>query len=436
MIARTTCLLLLLTSTALAGDWPQFRGPLFNGTSDETNLPESWSKTDGVVWTADLPGSGAGTPAIWQNHVFVTSSNPTDDTLLALCFDRQTGKKLWSHEIDQGIRRDSRSNFAAPSPATDGQSVVFFYGNGELISFDFAGNRNWRRNLQDDYGEFAFQWTFSTSPLLYDGKLYMQVLQRDVPARGRGRRGGGKIKSYILAIDPATGKTLWQHFRPSEAVAESLEAFSTPVPFEFNGRKELLVVGGDDITGHDPETGRELWRWGTWNPGRIGHWRLVPSPSAGGGVILACAPKKSPIYAVKAGGKGQLDDSALAWVSNDRPDVSSDVPTPAFMDGDFFVLNDGRSTLSRVVPQSGNVKWTAKLPRNAKYEASPTIADGKVYVINFLGTVVVVDANTGRIISEISMDEPSDDDPVRSTIAVAHGQLFIRTTTKLYCVGK
>jgi hypothetical protein len=76
--------------------------------------------------------------------------------------------------------------------------------------------------------------------------------------------------------------------------------FSTPRPFVHNGRAELLVVGGDAISGHEPTTGRELWRWGTWNPTRIGHWRHVPSPTAGGGVILACGPKDAPVYAVKA----------------------------------------------------------------------------------------------------------------------------------------
>jgi len=76
--------------------------------------------------------------------------------------------------------------------------------------------------------------------------------------------------------------------------------FSTPRPFVHNGRAELLVVGGDAISVHEPTTGRELWRWGTWNPTGIGHWRHVPSPTAGGGVILACGPKDAPVYAVKA----------------------------------------------------------------------------------------------------------------------------------------
>ncbi|MDG2382635.1 MAG: PQQ-binding-like beta-propeller repeat protein [Pirellulaceae bacterium] len=428
-------IVLFLSIPAEAENWPQFRGPHFNGSSDESNLPEQWSTSDGVAWVVDLPGASAATPAVWGDHVFISSTDLSGDKLLALCFDRKSGKQLWSREIASGIRRDSRSNFAAPSPATNGEEVIFFYGTGDLVAFDFEGNQQWRRNLQKDYGAFTFLWTFSTSPLLYDGKLYMQVLQRDTAVDGRGFT-DRKNDSYLLAVDPATGKTLWRQVRPSEARSESLEAFSTPVPFEHNGRKEILVVGGDDVTGHDPETGKELWRWGTWNPDRIGHWRLVPSPVAGDGIILACAPKKDPIYAVNAGGEGRLKDDDLAWVSRTHREISADVPTPAFAEGDFFILSDVRNALSRVDPKSGKIHWSVSLPRGKKYEASPLVADGKVYLINFIGDVIVIDAASGKLISKISMDEPTDDDPVRSSIVAAHGQLFIRTSGKLYCIGK
>jgi outer membrane protein assembly factor BamB len=219
-------------------------------------------------------------------------------------------------------------------------------------------------------------------------------------------------------------------------VAESREAFTTPIPWEHDGRKEVLLVGGDAVTGHDPATGAELWRWGNWNPDRIGHWRQVVSPVAGGGVILVCAPKREPVYAVKAGGKGTLDDGALAWVSREARDVTADVPTPAFYDGDFFVLSDVRKSLSRVEPRTGKVKWTVPAPGRVKYEASPLAADGKIYLIDFNGQVAIVDAAAGKLVRVIPMDEPKGGEVVRSSIVAAHGQLFIRTTRRLYCIGK
>ncbi len=427
-------LLLTLASLARAADWPQWRGPTFNGSTDETNLPSSWSQTENVAWSADLAGAAASTPIISGDRVFLSGIDAAKETVQAICFDRADGKLLWKHDIAQGIHRDQRSNFAAPSPVADGRVVFFFFSTGDLICFDFDGTRRWARNIQTDYGTFAFLWTFSSSPVLFDGKLYMQVLQRDVPVAGRGLADRFN-ESYLLAMDPATGKTLWRHVRPSKAVLESREAFSTPTPFIYKGAKQLLVIGGDALTAHDAATGRELWRWGTWNPGRIPHWRLVPSPVAGDGVVLACAPKRDPIYAVTNGGSGLLDDTALAWVSRDEREISSDVPTPAFYDGDFFVLSDVRKCLSRVEPRTGKVKWTMQTPGRVKYEASPLAADGKVYIVNFDGDVSLINAADGKLLGTIAMDAPEGTDKVRASISAAGGQLFIRATKKLYCVG-
>jgi outer membrane protein assembly factor BamB len=206
------------------------------------------------------------------------------------------------------------------------------------------------------------------------------------------------------------------------------------VPFTENGRTELLVVGGDCLSGHDPVTGKELWRWGTWNPNRNTQWRLVPSPSAGGGVCLACAPKGSPIYAVKLGGKGVLDDSALAWKSQDR-EISSDVSTPLFYKGRFFVINSDRKSLACVEPATCKLLWNGSLESRAKIEASPTGVDGKIYVMNFKGDVFVLGTGESfELLGTAAMGDEKDTNS-RSTIAVSQGQLFIRTYSELYCIG-
>ena len=436
---RIYCKLLILMfvagSVAQAGDWPHWRGPYFNGSADEKNLPSDWSQTEGIAWSVDLAGSSAATPIIWKDRVFLSGVDSARKVLLAMCFDRTSGNLLWQHEIAKGISRDRRSTFAASSPVTDGKIVVFFYANGDLVCFDMNGNRQWARNLYDEYGEFAFLWTFGSSPTLYDGRLFVQILQRDVPVSGRGLQ-GQKNESYILAMNPATGKNLWRQIRPSKAVAESREAFTTPIPYSFGGNKQLLVVGGDALTGHDLETGKELWRWGTWNPKRIRSWRLVPSPVAGEDIVLVCAPKNDPIYAIRPRGTGVLDESAIAWVSRDVREITSDVPTPAFYDGDFFILSDLRECLSRVEPQTGKAKWTIQTPGKAKYEASPLAADGKIYLINHSGEAAVVDATNGDVRKVIPMDKVSGQQVVRASISAAYGQLFIRTTHRLYCVSK
>jgi outer membrane protein assembly factor BamB len=428
-----SCVVCLSAASIQGGNWPHWRGPFHNGSADETRLPEHFSTSENVLWTAPMPGPSAATPIIWGNRVFVSSVDESAGALVALCINRADGSLLWRREIASGIRRDERSNYAAGSPVTDGSLVYFFYGNGDLVAFDFLGTEVWRRNIQKDYGQFAFLWTFAASPTLYDGKLYIQVLQRNVPVSGRGQADGPN-ESYILALDPKSGDEIWKQIRPSQARQESLEAFSTPVPFTHGERAEILIVGGDCITGHDPASGRELWRWGTWNPNRITHWRLVPSPVTGGGVILACAPKGSPVYAVKAGGKGDLDETHLAWVSKDR-EVSSDVSTPLFYRERFFVLNSDRRTLSCIEPVSGRVVWTGELEGRSKFESSPTGADGKIYMMNHRGDVQVVGAGDEfKLLHNAAMGDEGENN-ARSSIAVSDWQLFIRTGRKLYCVG-
>lgn len=396
----------------------------------------AFSKTENVRWTAPMPGPAAATPIIWEDRVFISSIDSSKQALLAMCLDRTDGRVLWRHEIASGVAKDNRSNFASGSPVTDGKLVFFFYGNGDLAAFDLEGKKAWSRNIQKDYGPFAFLWTFSSSPTLYDGKLYIQVLQRNVPVSGRGRADGPN-DSYLLALDPASGKELWKQLRPSTARQESLEAFSTPIPFTHGGRSEILLVGGDCITGHDPASGKELWRWGTWNPSRITHWRMVVSPVGGGGVVLACAPKGSPVYAVKVGAVGaSTGTESLAWESKQR-EVSSDVSTPLFYRDRFYVLNSDRRVLSCVEPSTGKVFWSESLGGRSKLESSPTGADGKIYMIDHQGTVFVASAaDEFKLLHTTPMGGDEDDDTVRSSIAVSNGSLFIRTGTQLFCIGK
>jgi outer membrane protein assembly factor BamB len=438
--------LLLSAVTLHAENWANWRGPLHNGSTTEKGLPEKFSPNENVKWSVALPGSSAATPIIWGDRVFLTAADAKTNKQYALCLDRQTGKELWRAETGESATDGQYSNTCSPSPVTDGKLVVFFYGTGDLVAFDFAGKKLWDRNL----GPFAFQWTFSSSPLLHDGRLIMQILQRDVAVRGRGKPTGNE--SYLLAIDPATGKDVWRSIRPSDAVAESREAFSTPLPFTHQGRKELVVIGGDAITGHDPANGRELWRWGTWNPTRIGHWRLVPSPTVGNGVILACAPKNAPVYAVKAGGNGTLTNKGLAWQShvqqvedaaeaaptvNER-DVTSDVPTPLFYEGKFYILNGTKKKLFCLNPADGSVVWSGDLGGRSPFQSSPTAADGKIYMMNFDADVFVVQAGGSefKLLHSANFKDPGDDTRHRSSVAISQGNLYVRTGTKLFSLGK
>ncbi|MGV3772042.1 MAG: PQQ-binding-like beta-propeller repeat protein [Verrucomicrobiales bacterium] len=415
---------------AHAENWPQWRGPRFNGSVEEKNLPTEWSKTENVLWKVPMPGPSGATPAIWGDTVFVTTPD-ADKNLNLLCLNRKDGSQRWMRTVGIGDRVIGRNNMASPSPVTDGKLVVSLFGTGDIAAFDFNGNQLWTRNLGKDFGKFSIMWLYGSSPLLYKGKLYVQVLQRNPPDDyAHAIDSKPERDSYLLCIDPKTGKDLWRQVRPTDAVKESMEAYTTPIPYEGATGTEIIVVGGDYATGHDPETGKELWRAGGLNPKKDPWWRIVPSPVPGGEFVFASAPKRDPVFAIKPGGKGDVTGSHVAWSFKEAP---TDWSTPLYYKDKLFVLDGDRKVLTCLNPKNGEKIWSGDIPINEPIWSSPTGADGKIYFIGERGTVVIADAGDEfKILNKIAMGE----EPVRSSIAASNGQLFIRTAENLYCIGK
>src|SRR5688572_15504049 len=163
---RFLFLSLALAATVHAADWPQWRGPNFNGSSPEKNLPATW-KRETVKWTTPLPGPSGATPVVIGDTIFVSSADP-EKNLLLLCIDRPTGKIRWQKTVVEGGNIDKgRGNSASPSPVTDGKVVYTSYGTGHLAAYDMAGQELWRRDLGAEYGKFGFMWIYGASPLLW-----------------------------------------------------------------------------------------------------------------------------------------------------------------------------------------------------------------------------------------------------------------------------
>ncbi len=422
-----------LTLAAHAENWGQWRGPAFNGSSPEKNLPETWTK-ETVKWTAPLPGPSGATPAVWGDAVFVSSPD-AQKNLLLFCLDRKDGKVRWQKQLATGDLTVGRGNMASPSPVTDGKNVFALYGTGDLAALDFDGNIKWQRNLGADYGRFAIMWLYGSSPLLFEGKLYVQVLQRNpVPNNYPALAGGDPAReSYLLALDPATGKTLWKTARPSDAKMESSESYASPIPATgADGKAQLLVVGGNCLTGHDPATGAELWRGYGLNP-KDGEWmRIVASPVSAAGLAIACGPKKEPMLAFRTDGKGDITTTGLAWKNEEHK--TPDVCTPAFDGQRLYVVDGDGHTLTAFEPKTGEKKWSGELPDRTVIRSSPTVADGKIYIVNEKGTVMVCAAGEEfKVLATIPM---GDAEGTRASVVVSGGQLFLRTTQALYCVGK
>ena len=329
MRAKGLCVVLAMTATVTAvaavhaEDWPQWRGPHLNGTSDETNLPVSWTNTENVAWKLAMPAWTGATPIISGEHVFLNVAD--GDAIQLWAVDRNTGQTLWQRPLSGGNVKRRKQNMSSPSPVTDSQHVWVMTGTGMLKQFDFDGNAGWTRDIQADYGEFGLNWGCASSPLLHEDALYVPVLhgmRTDDP-------------SYLLRIDTATGETVWRVERATNARRESPDAYITPALLQYDGQTEIVITGGDIVTGHDPETGQELWRADGLNPRNNGAYRIIASPVVMDGMIYA-PTRERPLLALRAGGRGDITTSHLVWSTRHGPDV----PTPVTDGTYFYIVND------------------------------------------------------------------------------------------------
>ena len=417
----------LSAASVHAADWPQWRGPNFDGSSPETGLPATWSRSEGIAWSVPLPGPGDATPIVCGDRVFVSSTDTGSGALLGMGFSAKDGRSLWKVRLGTNARAP-QNTMASPSPVTDGKTVVFLYGTGEMAGLSADGKVLWRRNIGDEFGKLTIKYGYSSSPLLYDGRLYVLMLRRPWPYQyspGRATEAGRnrELDSFLLAMDPATGKTLWRHVRPTEAVNESFESYGTAVPLTLDGRVDLVLAGGDYVTGHDPATGAQRWRW-CYNTEHRDRQRLIPSATPGQGRVFAPLRRGSCLVALEPAG----ETARPIW---NLGGPSSDSATPLFYDGRLYVLDSDRKTLCVLDPATGAERGRVDLG-GAVWRASPTGADGKIYCLSVAGEAAVIKAGDApEILSRIDMGGKD----IRSTIAVAGGRLYVRTTDRLWCVG-
>ncbi len=422
----------LSSAPARAGNWPQWRGPNGDGVSDETGLPLHWSNDSGVVWKFPLDGPASSSPVVWGDAAFLTTQD--GDSLFHLVkVNAKTGQAEWTQKIGSGEtprapigkksadeRRRQKfhplQNLASPTPAADGEVVVAHFGDGDLAAYDYSGKRLWRRNLQDDYGAYTIWWGHANSPILYKDfviNVCMQDSLADVP--------GAESESYLVALDKRTGERKWKTVRKTKADAEECDAYTTPVWWTAGGRKQLVVMGGNQLNAYDPDDGRQVW----FLPGLVGG-RTVGGPTAGGGLVFATRGKKGPLLAVKPEGDGELTEKSVVWTeTKDTPDSSSLV----FWKGLLFTVVDA-GFAQCYDAHSGELKWKERLP--GEYKASPLAADGRVYFLNRDGLCTVVAASaTFEKLASNSLDGDTNCSP-----AVADGRIYIRTSKALYCIGQ
>lgn len=412
-IAQLFVVAILFTSVAQAENWPQWRGPTLNGVSSEKNLPVRWTADENVAWKLAMPGWSGATPIIWNDRIFLNVAD--GDNLFLWCVNRTKGEVVWKKLLGSGNVKMRKQNMASPSPVTDGKSVFVMTGTGILKGFDFEGKELWARDIQKDYGTFGLNWGYASSPLLLDDSLYVQVLH------------GMKTddSSYVLRIEKKTGKTQWKVDRPTAAIRESPDAYTTPGLLRYGKTIEIVITGGDCVTGHDPATGKELWRANGLNPDNDPFYRIVASPVIFEDIIYA-PTRVRPLLALKAGGRGDITTSHLLWSTQNGPDV----PTPV-TDGKYFYVVNDRGIMWCLDAKTGAEVYGQQRLKPGTYSSSPVLADGKIYATNEDGLTTVVKAGPKfEVLAENALN-----DYCLSSPAISDGQIFVRTAQHLYCIG-
>lgn len=414
-VAVTICFTLFICSADFADDWPNWRGPHANGVAEGSGYVESWSANSNIIWKAKLPGVGGSTPAISGDKIFVTTPSSAKEAgeNLVMCFALD-GRLVWKRNLGterQGKhKKGSGSN---PSPATDGQNVFCYFKSGDLACLDFDGNVVWRKNLQNEYGEDTLWWDLGTSPVLTDDAVVVACIQSG--------------PSYIAAFDKETGEVTWKQDRPTDAPEESPQTYSTPIVTGSGANQRLIILGGDYVTGHNANTGEELWRVGGFNPKNNPYFRSISSPVLSEDMVIAPYARGDSLTAIRLGGKGNVTDSHVAW-SNKGP--AADVPTPAYHDGTVYMLTD-RGTVAALNPETGGTVWKGSLPKNRNaYSSSPIVADGKLYVVREDGQAFVLRTDKFEVLGENELD-----DRFVATPVFADGRMYLRGAENLYCIG-
>ena len=417
-----TCALLIGGATVVSANWPNWRGPTLNGVSTETGLPSTWSPTENIAWKLALPAFSGSTPIIWGDRIFLNVATARDTGGLELwAIDRNKKDVVWKREIAGGNNFQRKQNMSSPSPVTDGKRVWIMTGVGILKAFDFDGKELWSRDIQKDYGYFGLNWGYASSPLLHENALYVQVLhgmKTDDP-------------SYVLRIDADSGKTVWRQERLTDAPRESPDSYTTPTVIRHDGKTEIIITGGDVVTGHDPASGKEVWRATVLNPTRNSAYRIVASPLIAAGLIISPS-RNNPLVALKPGGAGEVAGTHVAWTFTRGPDV----PTPV-SDGKYLYVVNETGVVYCLDVRTGEVVYGPERLPNDFYSASPTLADGKIYVTSETTGITTV-YKQGPKFEIIASNKLNDgcDPYCQSSVAVSQGQLFVRTSANLWVIGQ
>ena len=393
------------------GNWPDWRGPTADGHSDATGLPIRWSETENVVWKTAIHDFGHSTPVVWGDQIWLTTAKEDGTALYAVGIDRTSGNVIHDVEVfrvEAPQRINPNNSYATPSAVIEEGRVYVHYGTFGTACIDTtSGDVLWRRSdLNCDHMQGP-----ASSPVIFEDLVIITV--------------EGTDKQFMAALDTRTGETVWMYTRPEDLYTGIqgvyMKSYQTPVIVEVDGTPQLVSNGALLVTGHDPRTGKEIWRVRYRDDSTIS--RIVTRHgllfvNTGG------SPGASQLWAIREGGVGDVTDTHVVWkMTDDAPHQSS----PALV-GDLLYMVSDLGVLICMEATTGKQVWSERL--EGKYGASLLATADRIYLSNIKGTTTVI--ATGREYRELAVNQL--DGELWASPAVTGHALLLRTKSHLYLI--
>jgi len=417
----------LAFSFAMAGDWPESRGPSRDGLSTEKNLPEKWSPAgENLAWKA--PYGGRSAPIVMGDRVYLQNSAGQGENLQEriMCFNADTGKLLWEHRFNIYLSDvpPHRVGWASPGgdPAT-GNVYVFGVG-GNLMGLNRDGKVLWERSLGEDFGLLTTHGGRTVSPII-DGDLL--IVSGVTFQWGQHGRGGHRF----MAFDKKTGETVWVS-APGQRPYDT--TYASPIIANVNGMR-LLIQGASDGVVHaiKPQTGEPVWKYEIskrgLNTGAVVHGTTAIATHSEENLN---SNEMGMMVAIDATAKGEVKKEQIKWtVYGWQGGFSSPV-----IDGDRIYQLDNGANIAAFDVNSGKQLWLQNLGTIQK--ASPVFADGKLYVGTENGKFFILKPGPkgAEIFDQDQLGTEARPEAIIASAAVANGRVFVVSDSALYAIGK
>ena len=394
---------LFLTQLLGTENWTSFRGPTGMGVTEQ-KIPTSWNKGS-ILWEKSIAGEGQSSVVEAGNKIFLTASENSGNKRSLLCFSKDKGKLLWQKNIKyRGEESSHRMNgWCTPTPATEGNRVVAFFGPAGMHCFDTSGKKIWELQL----GDFPGSWGAAASPIIINGIVY-----QNCDSMGPSR---------LIAVSLETGKIMWDTLR----VEKPRGGWSTPICIGVNNKKQLVVNGEYGVRGYDLSNGNELWFCKGFNG------RGSPVPFFGNGLLYVVNGKPGDLYAVSPNGVGDVTNSHLKWHA--KRNGGRDLPSPAMLN-DLVLVTSMSGIVTCYDAKSGKTHWIDRL--QGAFSGSPIVSDNYYYIQSESGTTYVIKPNKNNL-EVISKNQLSSnlEEIFRATLSPIDGKIYTRSNSKLYCIS-